>query len=186
MTKNEKTILQMVYNGILSIDESGRIWRIKKKHKEWKGYKNCEPKQMGNLNHKGYVRISLRNSKGKIIKAMVHRIVWSHYNNTEIPDNLQVNHKNGIKEDNIPSNLELATSSEQTIHAINVLGRKIGNRTKGKNRKGRNSKITEKDAINIRRVLNEGISAKDAAALYNMSPENINNIKARRTWRYVV
>lgn len=59
---------------------------------------------------------------GKRWHAMAHRLVWLHFHG-RIPDGLTVNHKNGIWTDNRPDNLELATPSEQQIHALHVLRR---------------------------------------------------------------
>ena len=54
--------------------------------------------------------------------AMAHRVVWRHLHGP-IPQGLTINHKNGVKTDNRPANLELASYSEQQIHARGVLRR---------------------------------------------------------------
>ena len=56
------------------------------------------------------------------VHAMAHRLVWLHLHGP-IPSGLTVNHKNGTKTDNRPSNLELATALEQAHHARQVLRR---------------------------------------------------------------
>ena len=51
-----------------------------------------------------------------------HRLVASHYINN--PDNLSdVNHKDGIKDNNDVSNLEWCTHSDNIKHSFDVLGR---------------------------------------------------------------
>lgn len=55
----------------------------------------------------------------------VHRIVCLAYHG-DGGDKKQVNHKNGIKSDNRPQNLEWVTCSENILHAFNVLKRKHG------------------------------------------------------------
>lgn len=47
---------------------------------------------------------------------MAHRLVW-HYFFGPIPDGMCINHKNGIKDDNRPGNLEIVTYSENIKHA---------------------------------------------------------------------
>ncbi|MBO7715676.1 MAG: HNH endonuclease [Methanobrevibacter sp.] len=70
----------------------------------------------------GYVKISLwKNNKGQI--KSVHRLVAEAF--IPNPENKpQVNHKNGIKNDNRIENLEWTTASENIIHSFRVLKRK--------------------------------------------------------------
>lgn len=176
MSKDEKTILQMVIDGILFVDMNGIIWRRKKKHKEWNGYRQCKPSKLGCLTHNGYVQICIRDPKGKTIRAFAHRIVWL-LNNGNIPNELQINHKNGIKEDNHLMNLELATASEQTIHAVNVLGRKVGNHTRGKNRLGIHFKLSEDNVKQILCMLADGLTAKEVAEQFPVTSTRINQLR---------
>jgi len=134
MTKQERKMLEMVYSGVLKIDKLGLIWKCQKKHKEWEGYKKCIPRLLGH-SKKGYIRIVTRDEGGNTLRAYAHRIVFM-YHYGDIPENLQINHENGLKHDNRLENLELMTSSQQMIHAVTVLGRQVGNRTKGRDRRG--------------------------------------------------
>jgi hypothetical protein len=70
----------------------------------------------------GYLDVCLWNSTGRHW-CRVHRLVAE----TFIPNpesKPQVNHKNGIKDDNRVENLEFCTNSENQTHAYRVLGRK--------------------------------------------------------------
>lgn len=71
----------------------------------------------------GYQQIILyKGNVGKMLQ--VHRIVASAF--IPNPDRLPtVNHKNGIKTDNRAENLEWCSYSDNNLHAINVLGKKI-------------------------------------------------------------
>jgi hypothetical protein len=48
--------------------------------------------------------------------ALVHRILWESVNGA-IPDGLEINHINGVKDDNRISNLEAVTHAENMKHA---------------------------------------------------------------------
>lgn len=75
----------------------------------------------GSIDKDGYIRITVRYKENDIIikkKKFAHRLIaeafLKNYSNS-----LVVNHKNGIKDNNCVSNLEMCTISENTIHAIN-------------------------------------------------------------------
>lgn len=173
MTKSEQVLVDMIYNNILKIDELGLVWKIKKKHKEWVGYKDCIPTLQGSETDNGYIRLTIRDENGITRKAQAHRVIFI-YNYGDIPEGIQVNHKDGIKHNNKIDNLELMTPSQQMIHAINILGRKIGNRTCGENRKGVHSKITKEEKEEI---INSKFSSKELSMKYNITRERINQIK---------
>lgn len=70
---------------------------------------------------KGYICVKLSHAnKAKLV--YVHRIVARAFlaNDMNRP---QVNHRNGVKADNRPENLEWCTNQENAVHAVKVLGR---------------------------------------------------------------
>lgn len=54
---------------------------------------------------------------GKRIHASAHRLVWQYFFGN-IPNGMCMNHKNGVKDDNRPKNLEVVTYSENRKHAF--------------------------------------------------------------------
>ena len=79
----------------------------------WKG-KILKPR----YDTKGYVRyIIAHKKKRKQIKA--HRCVVEHFDKP-IPPGMQVNHIDGVKDNNDISNLEVCTGRENMIHAVKM------------------------------------------------------------------
>lgn len=70
------------------------------------------------INHSGYYRFAVKYN-GKLNSFYVARIIAETF--IENPENKeQVNHKNGIKTDNRPENLEWCTRSENSQHSFDT------------------------------------------------------------------
>lgn len=109
-------ILIITYPGVrpnyYCINEYGNVYNIKTG-------KQIVPRRDG----KGYLRIQLQSTKtnGRRIEVAVHRLVCWEFNGPYNDDehNL-VNHKDGVKDNNIPENLEWCSNSENIQHAIDT------------------------------------------------------------------
>lgn len=177
---NEVFVYQAVLNGDIEILSDGTIWRVRKRGWDrWKKTAVSRPCKRVRAEHDQgdylQVRIMINNVR---IYALAHRLVWMHFNGP-IPNGLTINHKNGKKKKNNPSNLELATYSEQQLHALHVL--KVG-RTDQNGEKNSMSKLTldQVKTIRSRRANNELLSsiAKD----YGISFQAVSKIALYKRW----
>ena len=115
-------------NSDLSLD--GETW------KPVKGYSRYEYSNYGrirSMNYKmsgrvkilkpavskdGYLKTMLLSDTGRYTTVAIHRIIMN--SESEKPKGCEVNHKNGIKTDNRPLNLEWMTRSENCKHSFDI------------------------------------------------------------------
>jgi hypothetical protein len=148
--------------------ENGDIFSLPKKTR--KGKRKLKPMQYKN----GYMSVDLVKDS-KVYKKLVHRLIAITF--IENPDKKpQVNHINGIKNDNRLLNLEWNTRSENQLHSI-----KIGLRT-AKGIKNSQAKLIDSDIVSIR---NSNLSGKELSKKYNVSRATISQIINMKTWVHV-
>ncbi len=162
-------MIKLVENGELEIDANGRVWRLKCR----KGKRN------GGF---GFYKVKRRRAETKLpngylqIRGMINlerfygnasRLVWQNLYG-DIQYGMVVNHKNGIKDDNRPDNLEIVTMSENMKHAYrNGLKNQDG-------QKNPNAKLSDKQVAEIRLVYAAGgYTLKDLAGKYGVTFQHI-------------
>ncbi|MEK4640348.1 HNH endonuclease [Bacillus sp. FSL W8-0519] len=124
----------------------------------------------------GYAKIKF---KQKMIG--LHQIIsFLKYGKENI--DLIVNHIDGDKLNNKPSNLEIVTYRENTIHAFN-LGLRKGVAPKGEGNAF--SKLTDNDVREIKALLAKGLMKKDIAAKFNIDPSIISRINSGTRWAHI-
>ena len=128
----------------------------------------------------GYVSVQLKN---KGTHFLIHRIVALHFINN-IENKPQVNHINGIKNDNRVENLEWCTRSENQKHAyenklqIPSLHRRAYGENQGL------SKLKEKDVVFILKNYKKGMGI-ELSKVFNVSQTTILNIVNKKIWTNV-
>ncbi len=106
--------LKQIISKRYKVESSGRVIN-KKTNKELKFH----PDPKGYMKSRIYCpEISTHKDGRKIIK--LHRLIAMFHLDT-YTETLQVNHKNGIKNDNRVENLEIVSNSQNVYHAWNML-----------------------------------------------------------------
>ena len=163
------------------------------KWKEIKGFKNCyEVSNLGNVrsidrcvkhyrgglrkykgsgkslryDKNGYTRCNL-NKDGKRFDFRVHRLVADAFLDNKL-NKKEVNHINGIKDDNNVNNLEWCTSSENRLHAT-------------KNRLIK-TKLTDKQALEI---YNSNKTQRVLSCNYGVNASIIWRIKNKKAYKHI-
>ena len=151
-------------NGLQSVSNTAKVKSNKNNYilAQWKdkdGYKICQIKINGKWKH-----------------CRVHRLVAQAF--IPNPDKKpEVNHINGIKDDNRIQNLEWATTSENQKHAF-----KIGLSKARRGSDACNSILSEKQTMEI---FLSTLPQVDIAKLYNVSKHVINQIKIGKAWEHL-
>lgn len=112
----EELILALVDEGIFRIDDEGRIWRhcIKQGNR-------VKPLLPGPVRAEypatnGYLRIRVSLS-GVRIRVSAHRVVWRYFNG-DIPEGNVIDHKDEVRDNNHPDNLQPVTQSKNVRLSI--------------------------------------------------------------------
>jgi hypothetical protein len=129
-------------------------------------------------NSDGYLNVTFC-IDGVITNYKAHRLIAEAF----IPNPLNlpvINHKDGDKTNNNVENLEWCTSSENRIHAVNVLGCKTGIGIRNVNAKLNDDNIRE-----IRKELSNGATGISLANKYGVDPKQISRIKNNKTWKHI-
>lgn len=181
--QSELIVYRLVKSGELTIDEQGRIWRVAKRTADrWNGgtkVTSCKRVRAEQETPEGYLQVRAM-IDGRRHYAAAARLVWLHFNGP-IPQGLTVNHKRGNKRDNRPESLELATYSEQRLHAVKVLGAKAWDRQGSKHPK---TTLTEAQVIAMRQARKAGAMVSALAAQYGISANAASQICRGVTWKH--
>lgn len=134
----------------------------------------------GHKGKNGYIKTNF-SKNGVLYYRLIHRLVAEAF--IPNPENKKnVNHKNGIKDDNRLENLEWATDSENSLHAIRTGLTRV--------RKGEEiyfSKITNRQAYFIKCMFfRDNMSVTQISKVTGLSGRMIADLVKERTWKHIV
>lgn len=116
--------------------------------------------------------------EGKNAQFYVHDIVAEAFLGPK-PPGLHVNHKDGVKTNNAPENLEYVSRNENMAHAANS-----GLMVRGESHPA--SKLTEQSVAALRIDRDAGMSFSKLASKYGISIATAFNVAHGNYWRHVV
>lgn len=109
-----------------------------------------------------------------------HRLVYQSFVGP-IPPEMQINHINGVKNDNRLENLEVVSASQNALHAIHVLGRKPYSIPSKGELNGR-AKLSEAQLPEIFRLRSLGWSQQRIADKLGVNQTSISRVLLGQSW----
>lgn len=143
---------------------------------------------------KEYQRVSLCDSQGKSHSIKLANLVAYAFIGPRPSPEMTINHIDGIKINNTPSNLEYCTRAENLKHAARLglrpKGDQHGSHTHPESRpRGSKSwwaKLTEAQVVEARRRYKEGgVTYKQLGEEHGVTETAMGNAISKRTWRHV-
>lgn len=126
----------------------------------------------------GYQAVSL-SSLGRVRKHNVHALIAAAFIGPR-PTGHEVNHLDSVRTNNRVENLEYVTHGNNIRHAYRNNPAMRVPRTQGE--RVNTAKLTPDAVREIRQSIE---SSKSLAVRYKVSPESINNIRRRATWKHI-
>lgn len=160
-------------DGLYEVSSEGRL-------RQCVGYKRRTGRMLNPpARASGYVQATVRLKDGSARHPLLHRLVAAAFIGP-IPDGMQVNHKNGKKNDNRVVNLEIVTAAENNLHAFRVL-----NRTRSPGSKHHSAKLTEVDVLDIRWLHGLGVKQFELAKEYGIDKTTVRDLVHRHHWNHI-
>ena len=129
-----------------------------------------------------YINVTMTTIHGTDYHIMLHRLIMYSFNYIENCENLDVNHRDGIKYHNWIWNLEWTTHKENMQHALDNNLFKFGKQRK-------NTKLLDSQVREICSLIDSGIPLKEIAKTYDAGDVNmkktIYNIASGHCWSHI-
>ena len=178
---NEEIIYQYIKKTKeLQVTKNGEIWRHKQRLGCHRTLFNIVPKRVDQLMRNGYLTIRV-GINGKTLLTGSHRLVYRVFYGL-IPFNMEINHKNGIIDDNRPENLEIVTPSQNQYHSCKILGTGIIGLCGEQNV---TSRLTNQVVREIRTRAANGEQQKDLASEFQVCRPHLSDIVNRKRWQHI-
>lgn len=170
------------FNGAYEASNLGRIRRCVTVSK--RGGRGHDSGEAGHImalivNWDGYVRCALWDGHKQKFSP-VHRLVALAFHGDPPTKNHIINHKDGVKGNNVPDNIEWVTRSENHYHSLNVLKNKPSH-----GEKHWKSVLNENAVRDIRSRVSAGEMQKTLAEYYGVTQGHISFIVSRKLWAHV-
>jgi hypothetical protein len=188
MRDAERSFLALVAIGVFRVDGGGAIWKHRRliagsrtgSPPYWRDV--APPQRAETSESDGYPTVLFSDGETRK-KVFAHRIVWMVANQADIPEPLEVNHKDGVRTNAHPLNLELMTPSGNVLHGIHVLGRKP---TSQRGERHAHARLTAAQVAEIRRLCEtKAMAQTKVGEMFGVSQRTVSEIYLRKTWREV-
>ena len=170
------------FSGSYSVSSLGRVRR------DAPGTRGCVAGRIlkNNRDRKGYPCVTLSTAHGESI-VRVHRLVAAAFIGDPTESRPHVNHKNSDRQDNRVENLEWVSRSENMAHCSRAGRHGSAARPEcvPRGEKSYQSKITEEQVREIRRLAETNTPYAEISSRYGISKAAVWKIKFRRSWRGV-
>ncbi len=165
------------YEGFYEVSNLGRVRSLDRNDVLSNGVTRFQRGRILSPGHNGsgYYTVQLC-KKSCLTHFYVHRLVAFAFLDPPKKDQIEVNHKYGIKSDNRASELEWTSATENVRHAFQV----------GLKTSPLHTKLTQTDADEIRQLCLEGHTQRNVAHTFGISQALVNQIVSGKTWNKVV
>jgi len=166
------------YEGSYEVSSRGRIRSLDRYRRHMGGGTALIKGRVLRLNDRGrgYLWVGLCQD-GSTKHFVVHRLVARSFIGPR-PRNHQVNHKNLVKSDNRPGNLEYLTQKENMAHASINGAMCCGEENPA-------SKLTEEQVQQILRQRASGVPRAEVASSFGIVPNHVTAVTSGRVWAHV-